>query len=420
MEYNLTMKKKTLKNGMKVILVHKPEYVKSLFLCGFGTGGFNIREMVNGKLHTNRSGIAHFLEHQMFRYKGQDVTDLFAQMQAQTNAFTSYTETAYYFSTTADVEKPLELLLDFVQNLDIDEKSVQKEKGIILSEYSMYDQNPEMRMVRELFKSMYENHPLTIDVLGTPEDIQNMEVKDLESFYQRNYDPSKLILVGVTGKEIEPIMEHIEEYEKKYPSIENVPSYPYFAKEEPEVVRKEFELPMDVSEPYVCVGYKMRSEKDSHSCLKKDLLFSMWLDSVFSFMNPDYQSWLDQRILSSACGAEADFTTDHGYVLFYAQTNKKTEFIHLVDTLVHSLQEMEDGVFQSLKAQCIARNIRALDHFESLAIDLLRAQLENYDYFEEMKTLNSITKKDIHTCVFGESFENRTILTICPKSSNLS
>lgn len=49
-------------------------------------------------------------------------------MQAQTNAFTSYTETAYYFQTTSDIEKPLALLLDFVENLDIDQQSVEKEK----------------------------------------------------------------------------------------------------------------------------------------------------------------------------------------------------------------------------------------------------------------------------------------------------
>lgn len=80
-------------------------------------------------------------------------------MQAQTNAFTSYTETAYYFQTTSDIEKPLALLLDFVENLDIDQQSVEKEKGIILSEYNMYEQNPEQRLLMNTWRALYHKHP---------------------------------------------------------------------------------------------------------------------------------------------------------------------------------------------------------------------------------------------------------------------
>ena len=418
MKYNVDIQTKTLKNGMRVILIHKPDYIKSLFLCGFGVGGFNIQEVVEGKIHSNRSGIAHFLEHQMFRYQGEDVTNRFAQMQSQTNAFTSYGETAYYFSTTAEVEGPLGLLLDFVQNLDIDEKSVQKEKGIILSEYNMYDQNPEMRMLRELFKSMYFTHPLTIDVLGTPEDIKEMSVEDLSQFYHRNYDPSKLVLVGVTGKDVHSIMDFVESYEEKYPSLQNVVCRPYFKEEPSCVVRKEYEQPMDISESYICVGYKMEACKDVHDCLKKDLMTSMWLDYVMGPMNPKYQSWLDEEILSSICGAEADFTKDHGYVMFYAQTSKMEEFLHIVDSIVSSVKEMDDDIFESLRAQGLARNLRALDHFESLAIDMLRSKLKGYDYFDEIKVIESLTKEELLDFVSSLSFENRAIVKIVPKESN--
>jgi len=117
--FNLAFQTKKLKNGALVILIQKPDYVQSLFMCGFGVGGFNIKERSENMVYENKGGCAHYLEHQMFRYQGEDVTDLFAKMQAQTNAFTSYSETAYYFYTTSEIEKPLQLLLDFVQNLDI-------------------------------------------------------------------------------------------------------------------------------------------------------------------------------------------------------------------------------------------------------------------------------------------------------------
>ena len=91
MNYNLDIKKETLSNGLQVILVHKPDYQKSLFLLGAKVGGFDIDQRVDGQVIRHKSGIAHYLEHQMFYLDGEDVSDLFANLQCSTNAYTSYT-----------------------------------------------------------------------------------------------------------------------------------------------------------------------------------------------------------------------------------------------------------------------------------------------------------------------------------------
>ena len=95
--------------------------------------------------------------------------------------------------------KPLKLLLDFVENLDVTNETIEKEKGIILSEYDMYQQSPEQRLFKETLISLFQYHPMKVDVLGSKEDIQDMSMEDLKQFYALNYDPSKLCLVGVTG-----------------------------------------------------------------------------------------------------------------------------------------------------------------------------------------------------------------------------
>ena len=174
---------KTLPNGTRVVLIRKPGFSRSLFLAGFGTGGLYLQGNTAEGRRCFRSGAAHFLEHQMFRLNGRDVTDDMAAMQAGTNAYTAFEETAYYFSTTADPLPPLGLLLDFVQTLDITEASVEKEKGIILSEYDMYDQNPESRLLQETMNSLYHVYPLNTDILGTPQDIRDMSTEDLAVFY---------------------------------------------------------------------------------------------------------------------------------------------------------------------------------------------------------------------------------------------
>ncbi|MCF0258848.1 MAG: insulinase family protein, partial [Erysipelotrichaceae bacterium] len=143
----VTLHERTLKNGMKVVIVHKPDYVKSLFMLGIPAGGTSLYYEQNGQVSRFPSGCAHFLEHQMFRLHGEDVTPLLASMQAQSNAFTDFTQTCYYVMTAAKPWGPLKTLIEFVQTLDITDQSVQKERGIILSEYDMYASSPDSRIM---------------------------------------------------------------------------------------------------------------------------------------------------------------------------------------------------------------------------------------------------------------------------------
>lgn len=412
---NIEIRKKTLKNNTRVILIRKPDYVQSFFLCGFGTGGFNILEKVGDQWIENPTGCAHFLEHQMFRYKDEDVTDLFARLQSQTNAFTSYSETAYYFSTTASIEEPLKLLLDFVQDLNITQETVEKEKGIILSEYAIYDQNPDFRLVKELYGSMYKNHPLKIDILGTEEDISQMRVEQLQGFYTRNYDPSEMVLVGITGLPLDPIFDLIEKHEENYPMQIKEKSTRQFLEEPEEVVRKTFSMDMDVSMPYLGLGYKLHGYPKIEECLKVDVAVALWLDCVFSPLNPNYQTWLDDQIISQVCGAESDFSKDHGYIIFYGQTEKIEEFKEIIKEIVSDSFLIDRESFESVKIQSIARNLRSLDHFESLAIENMRAELEGYDYFQALRIVEQLTYEDVMKIIDSLDFSQVTEVLIKPE-----
>lgn len=419
---SLKMHQETLENGLKVVLVHKPNFVKSLFMCTTFVGGFDTKQISNHEVICHPSGCAHFLEHQMFRLDGKDVSEEFAMYQAQTNAFTSYKETAYYFQTTSDVKKSIDLLLRFVENLDIDVSSVEKEKGIILSEYDMTFQNPEQQLVTETLKSLYSNHPLINDILGSRKDIQNMTVADLQRFYFLNYDPSRLCLIGVTGKNPNEIMNWIKESQKNVPSKICEVYHCYYPEEPQQVARSYFEKKMDISVPYVCVAYKLQGIKDALQAMKLDQSIEMALEANFSSMNPEYQTWIDNRIITASCGAECDFTTDHGYILFYAQTEKVDAFIELVEKQVELLknQVISSSVFKALKAKYKASSIRSMDQFETVAMDIIRALQEGYEYEEGLMIYDDITVESVHECVKHLDFGHRAIVKIIPKGSKLS
>lgn len=421
MKYNMNIIEKDLDNGLHVILVHKPDYFKSLFMLAAPCGGYDVVQKRDNELVKHRTGCAHFLEHQMFRLHGKDVTDDFAQMSAQTNAFTSYDKTAYYFQTTADVKEPLALLLDFVENLDITKQSVDKEKGIILSEYHMYDQNPEQRLLNNTWRALYKNHPMNIDILGTPTDISDMEVRELTEFYTMNYDPSRLTLVGITGKDIQEILSYIENHQANVSSQLSCDVHRVIEEEPQEVVSTYVQDEMDISVPYVCVAYKFEASQSIEESLLVDLAVQVRLDSIFSPLNAEYQEWLDKRIISQIAFAECDFTVDHGYILFAAQTEKVDEYIELVDHVVSTMQEpIDSSIFKTIQVRMIASNIRGLDSFDGLAVDLINAHIDGYDYFEALDLIKKMTCEDVNSVISNLDFANCSIIKILPKGSKTS
>ena len=152
--YDETYFEETLDNGLRVVIWYKPNFQNSQFLFATPYGALDFKQKdALGNVIEFPSGIAHFLEHKMFESKQGDVMELFSQLGANVNAFTSYNETVYYFSTTnKEVKQELNFLLDFVQSLEITEASVEKEKGIIIQELNMYLQMPDSRLLFESFK----------------------------------------------------------------------------------------------------------------------------------------------------------------------------------------------------------------------------------------------------------------------------
>lgn len=314
------------------------------------------------------------------------------------------------------MKQPLKLLFDFVENLDVTDKTIEKEKGIILSEYDMYQQSPEQRLFKETLISLYKNHPMKVDVLGSKEDIQNMGMEDLKQFYELNYDPSKLCLVGITGKDTNEIMDWIKECQKDVKSKCDKEISRVFKEEPIEVNRKEFVDTMDISQPFVCVGFKMKPCSNVIESLEKDFAVNMWLDSLMGPLNPKFQEWLDQRIFTQFVGAEADFTTDHSYVLFYAQTTNPVAFIELVKEQVKK-KTVSNEDYQSLRAQAVANNLRGLNHFDGLANDLLRSHFENFDYMDSLERIQKMSLEKVLSNLEDLDFSNVCVTKILPNDS---
>ena len=152
-----------------------------------------------------------FLEHKMFEKEDGDVFQKFSEKGASANAFTSFTRTAYLFSSTDHVLENTKTLLDFVQQPYFTEQTVEKEKGIIGQEITMYDDQPDWRLYFGTIENMYKEHPVKIDIAGTIESINHITAEHLYECYNTFYHPSNMVLFVVGAVNPEEMMEFIKE-----------------------------------------------------------------------------------------------------------------------------------------------------------------------------------------------------------------
>ncbi|KAF6512249.1 peptidase M16 family [Geobacillus stearothermophilus] len=224
-------------NGLDVYILPKKGFNKTYAVFTTNYGSVDNQFVPLGKTEMKRvpDGIAHFLEHKLFEKEDGDVFQQFSKQGASANAFTTFTRTAYLFSSTDNVEKNLETLIDFVQSPYFSNKTVEKEKGIIGQEIRMYDDNPDWRVYFGAIESMYHNHPVKIDIAGTVESIAQITKELLYECYETFYHPSNMLLFVVGPVDEQKIMQQIRDNQAKK-SFPQAPEVKRFAYEEPSAV----------------------------------------------------------------------------------------------------------------------------------------------------------------------------------------
>jgi zinc protease len=165
-----------------------------------------------------KSGIAHFLEHLMFKGTPTVPEGEFSRIVARNggnqNAFTSYDYTGYFQKVARDrLAIVMELEADRMVNLVLDDAAVLPERKVILEERrSRTDNNPSALLGEQLDAAQYLAHPYRIPVIGWAHEIAMLDTADALAFYNRHYAPDNAILVvagDVTAAELRPLAERI-------------------------------------------------------------------------------------------------------------------------------------------------------------------------------------------------------------------
>lgn len=188
-----TVRRTVLPSGLRVLT----EAIPAMRSVSFGIWvGIGSRDET-GSL----AGVSHFLEHLLFKgTRKRSALEISAQIEAvggETNAFTTKEYTCYYARVLdADLPLAIDVMCDLVADSVLDPADVETERGVILEEIAMHDDEPGDE-VHDLFaQAIYGDHPLGRLISGTEETITPMTRRQIQGFYRRRYTPPTIVIAA--------------------------------------------------------------------------------------------------------------------------------------------------------------------------------------------------------------------------------
>lgn len=405
-------------NGLKVYVIHKPDYVSSTAAFGTPYGALDIHQLYQGQHYDFHPGIAHFLEHKVFEDEQGDVIGRFTELGANVNAFTTYQETVYHFFLTGEKNfaECLNLLLDFVQSFNVSEASVENEKAIINQELAMYLQSPVTRLLNETYAAMYHNFPLKYDIGGNEDSVNAITKNELETCYKINYHPSNMVLSIISFINPEIIFDIIRQNQaKKHFKKVNVAIKDNL--DEPNAVYKErYTFNMDINASKVVYAIKLNySNYSDDEQVKAEFLISKYLELCFSSINPEYQKWLDQGIINDFFGCELEIERDYAYILFYSEQDDVNEFKAFIDNQI-KLFKPNSEQFNELKRRFVGEFFSEFNDIENLNITFIRNVLDNLNMFKVFDLIMQTSFDDMLKEISKINWQNYSLVSLLPKN----
>jgi len=407
MEYNVH----TLPNGIR--LLHVPSTSTISHSCIIINSGSRDEK-------AEQSGLAHFIEHLVFkRTEKRNTNQILNRLEsvgADLNAYTTKEYTCIHASfLNPYLDRTLELFNDIVFHSTFPEDELEKEKGVILDEIASYQDQPEEAIYDDFEDLMFAGHPMGRNILGSAESVASLQKSDIKKFIAENYHTDKIVVavignyslnqvVKVGAKHYSDIPENLHKRQRvvpvKLPVFEQVQSRP-------------------IAQAHTVLGCQAYSLHDN---LKTGLLL---LNNHFG--GTGMSSVLNLQIREKygiAYTIESGFSplTDTGIFTLYFGTDieKVDKARTLIDKEFRKLREkpLTDIQLQKAKNKFIGQIALGEENRIGLIISMAKSLLE-YDRIDDLETvfkkIQSVTTDEAATiCTEILDERNLSSLTFYP------
>lgn len=355
------------------------------------------------------NGIAHMLEHMMFKgtanYNSKQLLSKLEQLGAYTNAYTSLESVAYYLSVGPtnlvnnnknNLMEATELLFDLFLNSTFPEEELTKEKDVVIQEIRMYQDDLEQRCHSALYEISFEkNNYLHREIIGTEEIVKSFTPQDLKNFMKNHYNKIYFVAVGNFDEKI-----MIDYAESMVPIINNnfthkiLPHQPsaYIPNFQQDILIKDWANQAQVMMSWHVPGDTYHREITILSLIKVILgggMSSLLFSKIREEMGLVYGIYAD-------CSS---YKNDGIFTVHFKTFNEKVdEVIDVVNDLVKNFLNISDEQIQIAKNFILSGRIKRLETNYSKASFLGEQALwdENKLSLEEyLYECDKITRQDI-------------------------
>lgn len=409
---DLELYSETLDNGLEIYIVPK-ENVNGIYVTfstKFGSVNTEFVPVNETKFKSVPLGTAHFLEHKMFEQEDNiDPFTFFSERGCDANAYTSYYKTTYLFSGTNAFYDNIEFLLNYVQAPYFTDSNVEKEKGIIIQELKMYQDNPINRMYEGILFNSFHKHPLKYPVGGLVDSVKTITKEDLYACYNTFYNPSNMFIV-ITGN-VDP-QEAIctiknNQNNKKFDKIKRIKLKEY---KEPNTVFKKLEhVKMDIEIPKASIAYKIDCSGflENINDIKRELL--LLFDIKLGTTSLLSEKLKNENLINDGIDMSFLHTDKHVLIVITFESKNVDEVLRLIEEELSDLKITEDELNRKkkvLKSNCIYSS----DNIYGLNNKIMNDIFE-YDmvFLDDYKKIDSITMKKMKSLISKIDLSNKTI-----------
>ena len=391
-----------LANGMDVLVIpdHRAPVVTHMVWYRLGSA-----EETPGK-----TGLAHFLEHLMFKGTAKIPPGQFSRIIARNggrdNAFTNYDFTAYYQSIAKEkLPLVMEMEADRMTGLRLTDKEVLPERDVVIEELRMrIENNPTALLVSEMNAALYGKlHPYGRDIIGHKSEVEKLSTQDALDFYKRFYTPNNAVLIvagDITGKELRPLAEkyygtiaqRAPTYERAHPLVE-IPTEPKT------IVRRDAR----VQEPMLLRYYPAPSYRQAGS--RKGAAFDVLAQILGGgAASRLYQLLIvDERVATSVSAGYDGSQYDAGDFGIYAMPRVGGDLKRIDALILSELSRiMQDGIskteLEGAKTLLVASSVYTRDEQSALAYNYgqgLMAGLSAKDIFEWPDHVRAVSAEEV-------------------------
>lgn len=402
----------TLPNGIRV--VHKQVLHTKIAHSGF------VMDIGSRDELPQEQGLAHFWEHMAFKgtqkRKSFYILNRLEAVGGELNAYTTKEKICFYSSVLdKHFEKSFELLTDITFNSIFPEREIEKERGVILEEMSMYLDTPEEAVVDEFDAVVFEGHALGNNILGTKESVSGFQKQDFLNFISRNLSTDALVFCSVSNLPFGKVVKLAEKYLSDIPSIKKQRERVPFTGYQPKTVT--LEKPISQAHCVIgCPAYALADDRRIPFFMLNNLLGGPGMNSRLNLavrekhglvytIDSNYATYIDTGLLTIYFGTEKkQLKRTTALVL---KELKKLREIPLGSLQLHTAKEQLMGQL----AMAEESNMGLMMMLGKSILDQDRVESLN-EIFDKIKSITASDLADIANDVLRE--DNLSILNYVP------